>query len=89
MTAKNVEPTPGSLCTETLPPSNSASFRDRGRPSPVPFTRFWTGPSTWLNSSKIAPLVLRGDPDAGVGHREDDRVARTRPWRRGGSRRAR
>ena len=35
-TAKNVEPTPGSLRTETLPPSSSASFRDSGRPEPGP-----------------------------------------------------
>ena len=40
MTAKNVDPTPSWLCSKTLPPSKSASFQDKGSPSPVPFTRF-------------------------------------------------
>ena len=53
ITAKNVEPTPGSLRTETLPPSSSASFRDSGSPSPVPLICPCSGPSIWPNSSKI------------------------------------
>ena len=36
--SENVDPRPASLTTVRLPPSTSASRRDNGSPSPVPFT---------------------------------------------------
>ena len=78
MTAKNVEPTPGSLRTETLPPSSSASFRDSGRPEPGPLDPPLERALDLAELLEDPLAVLRGDADAGVGHREDDRVARAR-----------
>ena len=81
MVAVKVDPPPGRLETETVPPSNSASFRERGRPRPVPWTRRWAGPETWANSSKIRPRSSGGDPDPGVGDLELNPIARVGPGR--------
>ena len=51
--AKNVDPTPGSLSTETLPPSKSGQFPGQGQPQARPLDPFLHGLSIWPNSSKI------------------------------------
>ena len=51
--AVKVEPTPSVLSTDTWPPSKVASLRTSGSPRPVPRTRFCTGLSSWVNSSKM------------------------------------
>ena len=48
-----VEPRPGSLCTQILPPWSSTNFRERASPSPVPSALFSAAP-TCRNSSNTA-----------------------------------
>ena len=87
--AKNVEPAPGSLATETLPPSKWASFRVSGRPRPMPFTRFCKGFSICPYSSKIRLEVVGRDPDSAILDRKLDHVAGPNLRARPGSRHAR
>ena len=67
----NVEPAPTWLSTHSRPPRSSMSFRASARPSPVPSTFFSALPtSPELLEDRL--LILGGDADPGIAHRDLD-----------------
>ena len=81
--SENVDPLPGTLRTDTLPPSNSASFFDTDRPSPDPFAfpclvKLIVELGEFLEDARV---ILRGNTNAGVLYRERHLVIGIDPLR--------
>ena len=68
----------GLLATVMSPPSRRARSREIDRPRPVPPYLRCVLPSACRNASKMIVLLVRGNADAGVAHRERARRRRTR-----------
>ena len=68
----------GSLSTQMRPPISSTSCVEMVRPSPVPPYLRVVEPSACAKASKISPLLVGRDADAGVAHREVQQRRRRR-----------
>lgn len=74
ITAEKTDPTPNWLCSERLPPSNSANFLDRESPGSVPLSLL----HRIVNLGELlkdALLILGGDADTGIGYRESHGIS--------------